>query len=122
MRHSLLAVAALAVLVTGCQSAPTARIAAAPRPAGFEGKWHSVGGPVAYTATFASGRFTSRESATGAILAEGNYTKTGPAETSIIYRSAARGEQTSVNCAQMAADRLACVNSAGARFELSRGA
>ncbi|MBB3952168.1 hypothetical protein [Aureimonas jatrophae] len=122
MRHPFFALSALAVLLTGCQSAPTARIATAPTPAGFEGNWRSVGGPVAYTATFAGGRFTSRESATGAVLAEGNYTKTGPAQTSIIYRSAARGEQTSVNCNQMAADRLACVNSAGARFELSRSA
>ncbi|WP_062016850.1 hypothetical protein [Aureimonas sp. AU4] len=122
MRHPIFALSALALLLAGCQSAPTARVAVAPKPAGFEGSWRSVGGPVAYTATFAGGRFTSRESATGAVLAEGNYTKTGTAQAAIIYRSAARGEQTSVNCNQMSADRLACVNSAGARFELSRGA
>jgi len=120
-RHPLL-LGALAALLAGCQSAPNAGIASAPQRVGFEGSWRSVGGPVAYTATFAGGRFTSRETATGAVLAEGNYTNSGPAQTTIIYRSAARGEQTSVNCSQMAADRLACVNSAGARFELSRNA
>jgi len=122
MRRHLLLLGALAVSLAGCQSAPSARIAAVPTPVGFAGNWRSVGGPVAYTATFANGRFTSRETATGAVLAEGNYTNTGPAQTTIIYRSAARGEQTSVNCSQMSADRLACVNSAGARFELSRSA
>ncbi len=78
--------------------------------------------PVAYNATFASGRFTSREAATGAVLAEGNYTKTGQSQASIIYTSRSRNQQMSVNCNQMSADRLACVDANGNRFEFARKA
>lgn len=117
----LLAVAALTL--SACQIEPQrqASIAAAPaRPTGIDGTWASTSGPVAYTATFQGGRFTSRERATGATLAEGNYTRTGPAQVSIIYRSLARDQQLSVNCNQMAADRLACVDANGTRFEFNR--
>lgn len=115
---------AVATILSACQTAaPPQRMAAvAPRPSGLEGQWSSVGGPVAYTATFASGRFTSREAATGAVLAEGNYTKMSPSQASIIYTSRSRNQQVSVNCNQMSADRLACVNADGNRFEFTRKA
>jgi len=125
MRRPLLLVpiAGLGLALAGCQmqQQPQA-IALAQPPAGIEGNWSSIGGPVAYTATFAGGRFTSRETGTGATLADGNYTKTNPTQASIIYRSKSRNEQVSVTCNQMAVDRLACVNSAGSRFEFSRRA
>ncbi|WP_279480924.1 hypothetical protein [Aureimonas sp. SK2] len=115
---------AVGMALSACQTAaPPPRLAeAAPRATGLEGDWSSVGGPVAYTATFASGRFTSREAATGAILAEGNYTKLSPSQASIIYTSRSRNQQMSVNCNQMAANRLACVNADGSRFEFTRRA
>lgn len=118
-----LPVLAAALALSACETmAPPAQMAVAPRPAGLEGQWSSVGGPVAYTATFAGGRFTSKEAATGAVLAEGNYTKTSQAQATIIYTSRSRNQQVSVNCAQMSADRLACVNADGSRFEFSRKA
>jgi hypothetical protein len=114
---------AAALALSACQTAaPPPQVAVAPRATGLEGQWSSIGGPVAYTATFASGRFTSREAATGAVLAEGNYTKTGASQASIIYTSRSRNQQMSVNCNQMSADRLACVNADGSRFEFSRKA
>ncbi|RIY00905.1 hypothetical protein D3218_10910 [Aureimonas flava] len=120
---TVLPLAAALLALSACQSmAPPPQMAAAPRATGLEGEWSSVGGPVAYTATFAGGRFTSREAATGAVLAEGNYTKMGASQASIIYRSRSRNQQMSVNCNQMAADRLACVDANGSRFEFSRRA
>ncbi|WP_182085346.1 hypothetical protein [Aureimonas sp. ME7] len=120
--RALLLVAA-GVAVSACQTAaPQQQASIAPRATGLEGQWASVGGPVAYTATFAGGRFTSREAATGAILADGNYTKTGASAASIIYTSRSRNQQMSVNCNQMSADRLACVDANGNRFEFSRRA
>ena len=114
---------AAGLALSACQTAaPPPQLAAAPRATGMEGTWSSVGGPVAYTATFAGGRFTSKEAATGAVLAEGNYTKLNPSQASIIYTSRSRNQQMSVNCNQMSADRLACVNADGSRFEFTRRA
>ncbi len=118
---ALVLVLAATAALAACQTGPQRQAALVPaQPTGIEGTWASVSGPVAYTATFAGGRFTSRERATGAALAEGNYTKTSSNQVSIIYRSLARNQQLSVNCNQMAANRLACVDTNGTRFEFNR--
>lgn len=96
------------------------RASLAPAPTGVEGRWGSVGGPVAYTATFQGGSFTSTENATGAALANGSYRDLGQGRVSINFRSATTGQETAVNCNQTAASRMACVNSGGTRFELAR--
>ena len=121
-RPALALLLAASATLAACQTGgPQRQASLAPAPpAGIEGTWASTSGPVAYTATFTGGRFTSRERATGAALAEGNYTKTSPSQVSIIYRSLARNQQLSVNCNQMAANRLACVDTNGTRFEFSR--
>jgi hypothetical protein len=92
----------------------------APRPTGVDGQWASVGGPLAYTASFRGGAFSSTETATGASLAQGTYRNLGQGQIAISSRSATSGQESSVNCNQMSADRLACVTSGGNRFELTR--
>jgi hypothetical protein len=122
--HLSLALAGL--ILSGCLSpadrSPGGRAEIAPRPQGIEGNWGSVGGPVAYTASFQSGTFRSTEDATGAPLASGTYRNAGPGQVAINFRSATSGQETAVNCNQMSADRLSCVNSGGTRFDLTRRA
>lgn len=96
------------------------RASIAPAQTGVEGQWGSVGGPVAYTATFQGGSFTSTENQTGAALARGSYRDLGQGSVSINFRSVTSGQETAVNCNQLSANRLACVNSGGTRFELAR--
>lgn len=110
----------LAVLgLSACQMERSAVIAdAAPR--GIDGRWSSVGGPVAYNATFQGGRFTSVESATNGLLASGTYTNLGPGQINIVYTSTTRNQQVSANCNQVEPNRLSCATSSGSRFDLSR--
>lgn len=119
-----LAVAALvgtSLALAACQTAPNDRAAiAVAQPRGIEGTWSSAAGPVAYTATFQGGRFTSNEAATGAVLANGNYTQPGQNQVAIDYTSVARNQQVAVNCSRMAENRLSCVNAGGTRFDLLR--
>lgn len=116
-------VIAASLTLAACQTAPTQRASIAPvQPRGIEGTWNSVAGPIAYTATFQNGRFTSNEAATGAVLANGNYTQRGSNQIGIDYTSVARNQQISVNCNRMSENRLSCVNSGGTRFDLVRSA
>ncbi len=109
-----------ATALSGCQLEPQRQIAVAPPQATIEGQWNSVGGPVAYISSFSAGRFTSKTADGSRVLADGSYTKTNATQVSIIFTSTTRNTRESVNCNLMSADRLACVNSAGARFDLSR--
>ena len=111
-----------ATALSGCQLEPERQIVIAPKPATIEGQWNSVGGPVAYISSFSAGRFTSKTADGSRVLADGSYTKTNPTQVTIIFTSTTRNTRESVNCNLMAADRMACVNSAGARFELTRRA
>jgi hypothetical protein len=108
--------------LSGCQLEPQRQIAVAPPTAVIEGQWNSVGGPVAYISSFSAGRFTSKTADGARVLADGSYTKTSPTQVAIIFTSTTRNTRESVNCNLMSAERLACVNSAGARFELARRA
>ena len=70
--------------LSACQSEdPRAQLASQPR--GVEGRWSSVGGPVAYNAIFQNGRFTSVERATNGLLASGTYSNLGPGQINIVY-------------------------------------
>ncbi len=109
-----------ACVLSGCQLEPQQQIAVAPPRATIEGQWNSVGGPVAYVSSFSAGRFSSRTADGSRVLADGSYTKTSPTQVAIVFTSTTRNTRESVNCNLMSADRLACVNSAGARFDLSR--
>ncbi|MFD2236214.1 hypothetical protein [Aureimonas populi] len=114
-----------AVLALGACVSPSDRLTRAeiaPRQTGIEGRWAAVGGPVAYTATFSGGSFSSTEDATGAPLATGNYRNVGPSQITINSRSNTSGQESAINCSQMAADRMACVTAGGTRFELTRRA
>lgn len=119
---SLVVFASVAALLSACQTeGRRADIASANRgPQGFEGSWASVGGPVAYTANFRAGRFTSTEAGTGALLAEGSYRTLGPGQVTIEYTSKLRGTKVAANCNQVEVDRLACASSNGTRFEFTR--
>jgi hypothetical protein len=110
-----------AMMLGGCLSSGEGeRAELAPRQTGVEGRWNAVGGPVAYTASFQGGSFSSTENATGASLAQGTYRDLGSGQITIASRSATSGQESNVNCSQMSADRLSCVTSGGTRFELAR--
>ncbi|MCQ0990064.1 hypothetical protein [Jiella marina] len=112
---------ALAVIATaGLAACQTGGRSASVQPQGIEGRWSSVGGPVAYTATFNNGRFASVEQGTGGVLASGTYSSLGPGQINILYTSRTTGAQQSANCNQVAPSRLACANSTGTRFEFVR--
>jgi hypothetical protein len=90
------------------------------QPRGIDGRWNSIGGPIAYNANFTGGRFTSVEANTGAVLAEGSFVNLGPGQVSIDYTSRARGQRVAANCNQIEPNRLACASSNGNRFEFTR--
>lgn len=121
LRLAILSVAALslgACQMGGRQAALVPVEQAKPR--GVEGRWNSIGGPIAYNANFNGGRFSSVEANTGAVLAEGSYTNLGPGQVSIDYTSKARGLRVAANCNQVEPNRLACASSNGNRFEFTR--
>ncbi len=106
--------------LSACQSEmPRAQFDAA-QPRGIDGRWSSVGGPVAYTATFQNGRFTSVEQATNGLLASGTYSNLGPGQINIVYTSTTRNQQVAANCNQVQPNILSCATSSGNRFDLSR--
>ena len=105
--------------LSACQSEdPRAQLASQPR--GIEGRWSSVGGPVAYNAIFQNGRFTSVERATNGLLASGTYSDLGPGQINIVYTSTTRNQQVAANCNQVQPNLLSCATSSGNRFDLSR--
>lgn len=105
--------------LSACQTEQRAEVLPA-QPQGIEGRWASIGGPVAYTATFQNGRFTSVERATNGLLASGNYTDLGPGQVNLLYTSTTRNQQVSANCNQVDVNRLSCATSSGNRFDLAR--
>jgi len=107
------------MFLAACQSGDRAELQPA-GPRGIEGEWASVGGPVAYTATFRNGRFASVERRTNGVLASGAYTDLGPGQVNILYTSTTRNQQVAANCNQTAPNRLSCATSDGSRFELAR--
>lgn len=120
------AILAGAGILAGCVSpselggGPRAEIA--PRTTGVDGNWSSVGGPVAYTASFQGGTFTSTETGTGAPLARGTYRNLGQGSITITSRSNTSGQESAVNCNQMSPNLMSCVTSGGTRFDLTRQA
>lgn len=120
-RRAIACLLSAMTLASACTSVSNQPLAVAPaRPQGVEGSWASVGGAVAYNANFSSGRFTSTEGGTGAILAEGTYRSLGPGQVTIDYTSRVRGTRVAANCNQVEIDRLACASSNGSRFEFTR--
>ncbi|EAU40907.1 lipoprotein Omp10 [Fulvimarina pelagi HTCC2506] len=120
MRRIALSAALVSTLfVTACQLGGQEDLG--PRgPQGIEGLWNSVGGSVNYTASFNSGRFTSTEQGTGAVLAQGTYSNLGPGQISIVYSPTTRDTQVAANCNQTAVNTLSCATSSGNRFQLQR--
>lgn len=125
MRRSIFLLCSLTLTLAACQTERQAALAPSlppqqQMPMGLDGTWRSVGGPVAYTARFQNGRFTSAESATNGLLAEGAYTNTGPGQIQINYRSIQRNQQMAANC-NHAAGQMTCTAADGSSFSLARG-
>ncbi|SMD02776.1 hypothetical protein SAMN06297251_11945 [Fulvimarina manganoxydans] len=120
MRRSvLIASLALSSGLAACVSEPRQE-ALPPQPQGIEGRWASVGGPIAYTVSLQNGRFQSTETGTGGVLASGTYSNLGPGQINIVYRSTTNNNEVAANCNQVQTNRLACATSTGSRFELTR--
>jgi hypothetical protein len=125
MRRAALLLCSLTLTLAACQTERQAALAPSlppqqQMPVGVEGDWRSVGGPVAYDARFQNGRFTSAESATNGLLAEGAYTNTGPGQIQINYRSIQRNQQLAANC-NHAGGQMTCTAADGSSFSLTRG-
>lgn len=106
------------VALAACRTEERDVVSVAPRPAGIEGRWADTTGIAISSLT--GGKFTTTDTKTGAVLANGSYRTLGPGQVAIEYTRRGKGERIAVNCNQTAADRLSCVNSGGTRFELTR--
>ncbi|WP_157069995.1 hypothetical protein [Aureimonas frigidaquae] len=122
MRHPLkvCGIAALGFALAGCVTAPMDRASTGPSRMGFDGRWGDTTGVA--VSTLQGGTFTSTATDTGSVLARGTYRNLSPTRIAIEYTRLSNGDRIAVNCDQMAAERLACVNSTGTRFELTRRA
>lgn len=124
MRRLALPLCLAALALSACQNQRVAEIApvrqAAPQmPRGPEGRWSSVGGPIAYTAMFQNGRFSSAETSTNGLLAEGSYVPLAQGQIRINYRSVKRGTQLAANC-NYAGGQMTCTSADGSSFSLAR--
>ncbi|KAA0972389.1 hypothetical protein FPY71_04650 [Aureimonas fodinaquatilis] len=90
----------------------------APAQTGFDGRWGDTSGVA--VSTLNGGSFTSTATDTGSLLAQGSYRNLSPTRIAIEYTRLSNSEKIAVNCDQVAANRLTCVNSGGTRFELTR--
>lgn len=128
------AVAALAVLLASCQSASLNPYPIAVQPQGFEGDWVDQNARVSgvdadgqrsgselVVSTLRSGRFQSRSSASGLLVAQGSYTMLSAnlVEINVTPLSAGRAPSV-VRCALASQSQLNCTSSTGAQFTLVR--
>ena len=115
-----IAVAALATVLAGCQSASyNPAPMAPPQPQGVEGQWVDPNGIVS---SFSAGRFETRTTDTNSLLAQGSYTQTNPQLVEIELTSLLRNSTSRVNCALVTQSQLNCTSSTGAQFTLARRA
>ena len=123
MRRIAVTLSLAAFALGACQSERAQMSRPLPQAAsyqpGVEGRWASTGGPIAYTAVFQNGRFTSAERDTNGLLAEGNYTASGASRIQLNFTSVARGVQIAANC-NHGGGTMVCTSSDGSTFSLAR--
>ncbi|WP_322988135.1 outer membrane lipoprotein Omp10 [Hoeflea sp.] len=117
-RFNIIALAAVAAFLAGCQSAnyrPLPRMAQ--QPQGIDGQWVDPNGIVS---SFSNGRFETRTTDTNSLLAEGSYQHISNQMVEIELTSLLRNTTSRVNCALASQSQLNCTSSTGAQFTLVR--
>ncbi|WP_394688002.1 hypothetical protein [Hoeflea sp.] len=127
-------IGALAVVMTACQSANYSPRPFPVQPQGVEGEWVDQNSRVSgvdtagqrsgselVVSTIRGGRFESRSSASGLLVAQGTYTELSPnlIEINVTPLSAGRAPSV-VRCALASQSQLNCTSSTGAQFTLVR--
>ena len=122
MRRLVICLCGTLLVLGACQSERRASIGPTRQRTyaqGVEGRWASMGGPVAYTAVFQNGGFTSAETATNGLLAEGSYANTGAGQIQLNFTSVKRGVKVAANC-NYGGGQMTCTSSDGSSFSLAR--
>jgi PBP1b-binding outer membrane lipoprotein LpoB len=115
-RH--IAVAALATVLAGCQSASyNPAPMAPPQPQGVEGQWVDPNGVVL---SFTAGRYEARTTDTNSLLAQGSYTHMSEQLVQIESTSLLRNTTSRVNCALVSQTQLNCTSASGEQSTLVR--
>jgi hypothetical protein len=130
----IFAIGILAVFLAACQSASYSPRPMAIQQQGFEGNWVDQNSRVSgvdtagqrsgselVVSTIRGGRFESRSSASGLLIAQGTYTELSPnlIEINVTPLSAGRAPSV-VRCALASQSQLNCTSSTGAQFTLVR--
>lgn len=116
--RNIIAVSALALGLAACQSGgfgPGPAMQQQPR--GIEGQWVDPNGIIS---SFSAGRFETRTTDTGTLLAEGNYQQVSSRMVEIELTSLLRKTTSRVNCALVTQNQLNCTSSTGSQFTLVR--
>lgn len=130
---------ATAAFLAGCQSnkavAPEVAIAPTPKPeptvekpapapvvAGIDGTWVPTDDATkgAYVAIFKQGRFLSKGTNGGPILAKGSYSGLTNESVSLKFVGAASGTNQSAQCERRTPTQLYCVQPSGSAFNLRK--
>ncbi|MFH1516705.1 MAG: hypothetical protein ABIH17_02385 [Pseudomonadota bacterium] len=133
--HRIIAIGALAGLLAACQSASYSPRPLPPQlPQGIEGEWldqnsrvsgidstGQVSGSEYLVSTFRGGRFDSKSSTSGLMVAEGTYTMLSDTLVEINVTPLSTGRAPSVaRCALASQSQLNCTSSTGSQFTLVR--
>lgn len=112
--------ATLSLALSGCMTGTGGAPSSGPARMGFDGRWGDTSGVA--VSTLQGGTFTSTANDTGSVLARGTYRNLSPTRIAIEYTRLSNGDRIAVNCDQVSASQLSCVNSSGTRFDLTRQA
>ena len=118
--RNIIAVSALSLGLAACQMGGFSSGPVMPQqPRGIEGRWVDPNG---ITSSFYAGRFETRTTDTGTLLAEGNYQQVNSRMVEIEMTSLLRNTTSRVNCALVTPSQLNCTSSTGSQFTLARQA
>lgn len=112
------AIAAIALGLAGCETAPYGNYPGYTRMSGVEGRWAGTDGVA--VSDFRHGTFTSHAVDTGNLLAQGTYHYTDDRDIEVTFTSLIRHQTIRANCAMVSPDQLNCTASSGANFQLLR--
>lgn len=115
-RITIIAVAATAMLMTGCQT--DSKINPTAGGGGLAGDWRPDGG--GYTAQFQNGIFTTVAADTGNVISQGSYVAISETQVNLDWKSNITGAPNNAQCQRPDANTLSCTDGGGKAFVLRR--